>query len=209
MTERDLARDLPVLLQAHPAVQAVELVGSRARGEATAMSDWDFVVHLADPADLSTVTAALPALVAPIEPIATLWDPLSDHHVLALILAGTEDGPVKIDLVIVQPHDRQPPWQPSADTLQQIDTHFWDWTLWLAGKQHAGRHELVATELATLSRHLLRPLGVPAVPADLGEAVATYRAARDDAESRFGVRVDRRLEHTVAPTVLRVAGAPS
>ena len=48
-----------------------------------------------------------------------------------------------------------PAWQVTAATLPGIDDHFWDWMLWLAAKQQAGKAGLVAAELAKLHEHLL------------------------------------------------------
>ncbi|MBD0338051.1 MAG: hypothetical protein ICV67_02020, partial [Thermoleophilia bacterium] len=71
----------------------------------------------------------------------------------------------------------------------------------LAAKRAAGKHDLVASQLATLHGHLLAPLGVERAPASIGEAVAAYRAARGEAEERFRVRVPRELEAEVAPAL--------
>ena len=49
--------------------------------------------------------------------------------------------------------------------------------------------------------HLLRPLGVPEVPASIEEAIAAYRAARDRLEAELGVTVSRRLEREVLRVV--------
>ena len=56
-------------------------------------------------------------------------------------------------------------------------------------------------ELEKLHGHLLAPLGVGAAPSSIGEAVVTYREARDRAERRFGVTVSRELEGAVAPAL--------
>lgn len=172
----------------------VELIGSRARGEATPRSDWDFQVEVTD---FPAVAADLPALAAPLAPLGQLWDPLSSRQVYAMILAG----PIKIDLVFEEPHEREPPWRPSPETLPAIDTHFWDWTLWLTGKAYAGRAELVRAELAKMSVHLLGPLGVGQVPATIGDAVRRYRIARDRLEAAYGVAVPRQLEDAIRPLV--------
>ena len=53
------------------------------------------------------------------------------------------------------------PVNPGKDTLDAINTHFWDW-IWLVADQGqaAGRSDLVAEHLPQLYRHLLRPMGV-------------------------------------------------
>jgi hypothetical protein len=186
----DLGRRVTDVVGAHPQVRSVRLAGSRARGTATAHSDWDFQV---DAADFPAVAGDLPALVEPLGPLAQLWDPLSRHHVYALILAG----PVKVDLLFDVPHRPAPPWRPDADTVPAIDAHFWDWLLWLAGKHHRGQRQLTHDELAKMHRHLLQPLGVGAVPDSLAEAAAAYLVARGRAEQRFAVRVPRRLQEEV------------
>jgi hypothetical protein len=186
----DLHQRVTDIVCAHPQVRSVCLAGSRARGTATAHSDWDFQV---DVADFPTVAGDLPALVQPLGPLAQLWDPLSRHHVYALILSG----PVKVDLVFDVPHRPEPPWRPGADTALAIDAHFWDWLLWLVGKRHRGQWRLMHDELAKMYRHLLRPLGVAAVPDSLEEAAAEYLVARGRVERRFAVRVPRRLQEEV------------
>jgi predicted nucleotidyltransferase len=182
----DLGPRVSEILSAHPRVRAIRLVGSRARGTATPYSDWDFQVEAED---FPAVAADLPELVRPLEPLAQLWDPLSRHHVYALVLPG----PVKVDLLFDVPHELAPPWRPGVDTLRGVDDHFWDWLLWLVGKRHRGERQLVGDELAKMFHHLLGPLGVGAVPATLEEAAGGYLVARDRAERRFGVRVPRRL----------------
>jgi len=66
-------------------VRSIELVGSRATGEARPESDWDFRVEARD---FDAVAAALPALLAPLEPLAQQWDRLSDEQCWMLILRG-------------------------------------------------------------------------------------------------------------------------
>src|SRR5207248_6232213 len=123
----DLAMAVPAALARHRGVQGVELVGSRARGEETPLSDWDFAVATDGFLAVATV---LPALVEPLKPIAQQWDRLGDYHCYMLTLGG----PVKVDLIFDEPHEDEPPWEPRPDTLPGIDRHFWDWTLWLASK---------------------------------------------------------------------------
>ncbi|MBD0339165.1 MAG: nucleotidyltransferase domain-containing protein, partial [Thermoleophilia bacterium] len=154
----------------HPAVRSVRLVGSRAEGRQTPLSDWDFAVETDD---FDAVAAALPGLLEPLEPLAQQWDPLGVRRCWMAMLRG----PVKIDLIFDEPQAESPPWALAPEALEPIDKHFWDWTLWLAAKRAAGKHDLVASQLATLHGHLLAPLGVERAPASIGEAVAAYRAA--------------------------------
>ena len=174
------------LVSGHPAVDAVELVGSRARGNASPISDWDFRI---ESADIARVMRDLPALTAPLQPLAAFWDPLSERAVFMLIL---QDG-VKVDLF---PGDEtraiEPPWDPQTDAPAAIDAHFWDWILWLGGKVLGGHDTLVENELVKLHEHLLGPLGSPAPAANVDEAVAQYLRLRD-------ADVDRALEDAVLP----------
>ena len=111
-------------------------------------------------------------------------------------------GPVKVDLIFVdEPHTGESPWQPSRDNLAGIDAHFWDWMLWLKGKEAAGDANLVAAELEKAFGHLLAPLGVRQPPSSIPEALASYLEARANAEQRFGQRVSRELEAEVAPVL--------
>jgi hypothetical protein len=171
----------------HPAVSSVRLSGSRERGEATELSDWDFKVETGD---FAAVAEALPALVAPLEPLAQQWDRLSPHACYMLMLRGIG----KVDLIFHEPWESSPPWEVSPGTLRGIDDHFWDWTIWLAAKDLAGKRELVASELGKMQEHLLGPLGVEGVPATVPAAVAAYAAARAKAEKRLAVRVAREVE---------------
>ena len=178
------------VLSRHPGIGAVVLVGSRARGEAAELSDWDLKVETSA---FRPVAAALPALVAPLKPLAQQWDRLSDHACYMLMLRGA----VKVDLIFEEPHALEPPWVLSADTLTGIDEHFWDWTIWLASKDSAGKQSLVATELQKLHEHLLGPLGVVSTPASIENAVAAYLPALRSAEERLGVRVPAALKREV------------
>ena len=176
-------------------MRRIELVGSRARGEARADSDWDFRVEARD---FDAVAAALPELVAPLEPLAQQWDRLSDEQCWMLILRG----PVKVDLIFPdEPHQKERPWVPGPDTLAGIDDHFWDWMLWLRAKEAAGKEEQVEAELDKLFGHLLAPLGVDAPPSSVADAVDSYLAARQRAERRFGRSVNRAVEQGVAPSL--------
>jgi hypothetical protein len=180
----------------HPEVRSITLAGSRAEGRATARSDWDFVV-VTD--DFPALAADLPELCAPLAPIAMQWDRLSPHWCWMLMLPG----PTKIDLLFPdEPHELEPPWEPTRENLAGIDDHFWDWVIWLRSKEAAGKREQVEAELEKLSRHLLGPLGVTRVPGSVAEAVAVYRDARAGAERRLGYEVPRDLEAATADAVL-------
>jgi hypothetical protein len=163
---------------------SVRLAGSRARGEETSLSDWDFQVETSD---FERLAAALPALVDPLEPLSRQWDRLSPHPTYMLMLRG----PLKLDLLFLgRVNEPRPPWVATPDTLAAIDDHFWDWVLWLASKRDPS---LVREQRAMLYEHLLAPLGVSAAPQGVEQAVSGYLAARERAERTFRVRIDRAL----------------
>ena len=187
----DIAALIETALLPHPAIRGVELVGSRADGSPTPLSDWDFVV-VTDRFD--DVARALPELVTPLDPLAQQWDRISDYPCYMLML----EGPVKVDLIFAEePYESLSPWTVSADTLDRIDQHFWDWILWLASKREKGQNELVRRELVKMRDHLLGPLGIDRVPASIESAVERYRSARGEREREFGLRVTRRRERAV------------
>jgi hypothetical protein len=186
------------VLQAHPAVRDVTLVGSRARGSATRLSDWDFRV---DTDDFEQLASALPDLMADLDPLASLWDPITGGGACYMLIL---EGPTKVDLIFDHPRANDPPWTVRADTLDAIDEHFWDWTLWLCAKQSAGKEDIVAGELRKMFRHLLQPMGATDVPASLQEAVRVYERLRARWENQFGVVIARRLGEAVAPVVASV-----
>jgi hypothetical protein len=191
----DIVVSVRAVLLPHPDIRAVELVGSRAGGSPTPSSDWDFVVVTER---FDEVARALPALVAELEPLGQQWDRISAYPCYMLLLAG----PVKVDLIFPgEPFESLPPWTVSAETLDGIDQHFWDWILWLASKREKREDELVRRELIKLRDHLLGPLGVDRVPGSIGAAVEGYRAARDEREREFGVEVSRRREREVLPVL--------
>ena len=194
--ERDLAPLVRAALERHPHVLGVELVGSRAGGTPVPLSDWDFVIR-AD--DRDAVARDLPALVTELDPLAAQWDRLGppEYSCYMLMLPG----PAKVDLIVHVPHQLEPPWEVTPDTLEGIDRHFWDWILWMASKRQRGQTGLVAEQLELLSEHLLRPLGVADVPGSIEDAIAAYRTARDRQESELGVTVPRTLEREVLRVV--------
>lgn len=190
-----LADRVIALVARHLEVRRIRIAGSRATGQARPDSDWDFVVEARD---FDAVAAALPELLAPLEPLAEQWDRLSDEQCWMLILRG----PVKVDLIFPEePHVHEPPWVPSAENLDAIDAHLWDWLLWLRPKEASGKRELVAAELEKLFVHLLQPLGVDRVPSSVADAVELYRPARDALAARLGCVISPALETEVAPAL--------
>ena len=193
--DRDLAASVRAALLPHRHIRAVELVGSRATDSSTPLSDWDFEVETDD---FGAVARALPALVSALEPLAQQWDRISAYPCYMLMLTG----PVKVDLIFPgEPYESLPPWTVSAETLDGIDQHFWDWILWLASKREKGKDDLIRRELEKMSEHLLRPLGVDAAPGSIEAALEGYRRARDERERDFGREVSRRREREVLPAV--------
>lgn len=197
-----MKREVPRLLQRHPSVRQVQLAGSRQRGDANTLSDWDFVVTTGHPPIFrSEVAAALKEL----NPIVEQWDRLSEHWCYMLILRGG----VKVDIILEEmPQDQEPPWQLTRETLAAIDAHFWDWVLWLGSKRLKGDSQLIERELAKLFSHLLEPMNVRDVPQSIEAALDAYTEARDQAEQRFEVQVHRELENEVT-AALRRANQPS
>lgn len=150
--------------------------------------------------DFASVARALPELVATLEPLAQQWDRYSDYACYMLTLSG----PTKIDLIF--PGERQhwaPPWDPSPETLEAIDLHFWDWALWLEQKQRHGRDAQLEKSLGDMFELLLAPMGVPDAPSSIEDAVDSYVAARSQLEMRFGSTVSRSLEAAVRPALSR------
>jgi hypothetical protein len=183
-------------LERSEVVASVVLGGSRARGTATGLSDWDLYLE-GEPADLMT---EIPALVASLLPLAAFWEPLSEQAGYMIVM----DGPVKVDLFPIRGSRQiQPPWVPGGDTLAAIDAHFWDWTLWLGSKSLRGERQLVADELAKMHWFLLGPLGVASCPASLNEAVASYRRARAEASETLGAVIDPELGRQVSKALRR------
>ena len=183
----DLVSAVRSALLADQRVSAVEFVGSRANGTAERLSDWDFAV---DCSDFEALAHDLPALVEPLEPLSMQWDPLGTVRTFMLML----EGPMKVDLIFDVPQEEGPPWVATAENRPAIDDHFWDWILWLAAKDAAGKAELVQSELERMHRHLLGPLGVERRPASVDEALDAYLAVRREPSA---------LERAVLPAVRR------
>jgi predicted nucleotidyltransferase len=190
----DVARSVPPLVVRLPGVVRVDLGGSRRRGDAGRLSDWDFVVQTED---FPATAATLPAAMESVDLLAAQWDRLSSTACFMLI----GPRPVKIDLIFDGvPHAPEPPWAVTASTLAAVDAHFWDWSLWLASKVEAGKRDLVEAELEKMHAHLLEPLGV-ARPRSLAWAVSHYVEAVPRWERRLGVSVDRSLQDAVVPVI--------
>jgi hypothetical protein len=195
--DRDLGVVVSTTMLEHPYVRSVELVGSRAAGKPMPLSDWDFAVRVDD---FPAVDHDLPDLVSRLEPLAQQWDRLTSPACYMLMLRG----PVKVDLIFPDvPRAFDPPWGVSADTLEGIDRHFWDWILWLASKRQRGHDERVREELVKMRDHLLGPMGAERAPRSIEEAIDRYRDARDRLEGETGVAVPRRLELEVLPAIPR------
>ncbi len=142
----------------------------------------------------------VPAVIASFGPLAAFWEPLAEEAGYMVVL----DGPTKVDVFPTGGRRRiQPPWVLSAETLVQIDGHFWDWSLWLGGKSLRGQHALVANELIKMHDYLLGPIGVATAPTSLGDAIAVYLRARACAINELGVFVDPELGRQVARALQR------
>jgi len=195
MGDEDLPARVRRVLSGRAHVRGVELVGSRATGSSTPLSDWDFVI---DTDDFEALSRDLPNAVSGLEPIAQQWDRISDYPCYMLMLRG----PVKVDLIFPgEPYTSLPPWKVSAETMDGIDQHVWDWLLWLASKAEKGEDGLVRRELAKMFDHLLGPMGAEAAPASIPDAAVAYRVLRDRRERELGVRVTRVREREVLPVL--------
>lgn len=190
-----LPDDVIGTLAADARISGIELTGSRARGAATPLSDWDFAVTATR---FDEVRDALAETVGPLQPVVAQWDRLSRSWCYMLILTG----PAKVDLLFGRPRPHEPagPWDVNASTLAGIDDHFWDWALWLRSKL-ARNDDVVPGELRKLHGHLLGPMGVDRAPGALGDAVTAYRTAREKCERRLGSRVSRNAENAVLPAL--------
>ena len=194
----DLARTAIELVSEHPAVEHVELAGSRSRGTHDELSDWDFAVTTSD---LTAVARDLPALVAPLHPLGRQWEPVGHFPVYQLLLPG----PTKVEYLFLD-HSQQarPAPEPSRETLAAIDTHFWDWIWWIATKASIGRSDLVSEHLAQMSGYLLRPIGVTEPPVDIQAAIDAFVDRRDDLERAYETMAPRALEDEVRAGIRRL-----
>jgi hypothetical protein len=179
------------LFSSGSAVRSIELTGSRSRGDPTQLSDWDFLVGTDD---FDGLANQLPDIVAPLRPLAQQWDRLSDHKCYMLVLRG----PHKIDFLLPGiPSRRGPPWQVGRETLGGMDSHFWDWVLWLGSKQLRGERRLIQRELRRMSDHLLGPMGAGSVPTSIATAISAYTSLRSTWEVKLGVNVRHELQDDV------------
>jgi hypothetical protein len=79
-------------------------------------------------------------------------------------------------------HPRVNPWNSALrvirrDTLAGVNSHFWDWILWIGSKKVRGNPDIVKKELDKMYIHLLKPLGCDKVPDSVEEAVSDFTAA--------------------------------
>jgi hypothetical protein len=186
------------VLAGHPAVQSVELAGSRSRGTHEQLSDWDFAVQTSN---FDALARDMPALVAPLNPLGQQWEPMGHFPVYQVLLPG----PTKVEYLFLEhSQDPMPPLEPSKDTLAAINTHFWDWIWWLTTKASVGRSDLVAEHLPQLYAHLLQPVGVTTAPTTIRAAIDAFVPRRNALEAQLGVQVDRALEHEVREGVNRL-----
>jgi predicted nucleotidyltransferase len=194
----DLVDTAIALVAQHPAVQAVELAGSRARGTHEELSDWDFAVTTSD---FAAVARDMPVLVRPLRPLGEQWEPMGHFPVYQVLLRG----PIKVEyLFLDQSQDAAPPVTPSPSTLVAIDNHFWDWIWWIATKASVGRDDLVAEHLPQLYGHLLRPMGVTDEPTTINDAIHAYLTRRNALEQSYGLTVPRALESEVRRGIDRI-----
>lgn len=182
----DLAKRVLRAVSRDPAIARLRLVGSRAEGRANPFSDWDFKVETDD---FRPAASALSRAVQTLSPLGTFWDPLSSHQCFIALLSG----PRKVDFIFDEPHVPQPPYAAGRDTLEVMDVHFWDWTIWLVAKEAGQKRDLVSRELQKMHWYLLGPLGIGPTPMTIPGAVRAYLTARTQAEDRYGSRVNRRL----------------
>lgn len=183
------------LFEADPGVAQFELIGSRARGDATPFSDFDFLIKVHD---FPSFSKDISLLVAPLGPLTQQWDRLSETKCYMLIVPG----PTKVDFIFADvPNQKSPPWRPDKDSLNGIDAHFWDWMLWLASKQFRGNEELVHSELQKLFNHLLKPMLVKVVPESISDMIEVYKGARENWESKLQTSTSRELQNEVEPLI--------
>jgi hypothetical protein len=179
---RDVEAAVRATLVPDAAIESVELVGSRARGDAMPFSDWDFAIKTHDFAGAAERVAEL---VAPLMPLGQFWDPLAAEWCYILMMRG----PFGVDLIFDEGHELEPPWVVTDETLPTIDTHFWNWIWWLSTKDRRGKTERVAEELGRVQWFLLGPLGNTRVPSGVADAVACYIAERGVPEGALALDV--------------------
>jgi hypothetical protein len=108
-------------------------------------------------------------------------------------------GPTKVDLFFDRLHQPEPPWIINCDSLAQVNSHFWDWILWLASKEASGKWEKEATgeELQKMYQHLLAPLGCTKIPGSVEEGVGDFLVAIGNKKSLFRININAALEAEV------------
>jgi hypothetical protein len=106
-------------------------------------------------------------------------------------------GPVKVDLIFDKPHQHEPPWVVSKDTLNEINSHFWDWILWIGSKHVRGLEILVREELEKMNSFLLSPLGAAGKPVSVEEEVNSFHSAFHKQKDLLQGQVDPALEREV------------
>jgi hypothetical protein len=188
--DMDLAKIVPDLLKMHPAVRWVNLVGSRSEGLALKYSDWDFLV---DTTDFDAVSTALPSLTLKLDPLSHLWDPLSHQSVYMMILRG----PTRVDIIFDHRQQQKPPWTVNSETIIPINSHFWDWILFIASKEAKGSMDIVSKELRKMYPYLLAPLGCTRIPDSVEEAVREFILLFGEHKRLFNIVVDPALETEV------------
>jgi hypothetical protein len=114
-------------------------------------------------------------------------------------------GPIKVEYLFLDySQEPAPPVTPGPATLVAIDNHFWDWIWWISTKASIGRDDLVAEHLRQLHEHLLRPMGVEAVPETIDAAIGKFLERRDVLEQTYDLSVPRALEAEVRAGIRQI-----
>ena len=101
--EPEVVTAIRTALEHCSAVTSVTLGGSRERGRATELSDWD--LYLAG--DAVAMMVEVPAIVARFGPLAAFWEPLAEEAGYMVVM----DGPTKVDVFPTgATRPIQPPW---------------------------------------------------------------------------------------------------
>jgi hypothetical protein len=101
-------------------------------------------------------------------------------------------GPIKVDLMFNRLQQKKSPWIISRDTLAQVNSHFWDWILWIASKEASGKKD-ASKELKKMYSFLLEPLGCTKRPNSVQEAVRGYLTAFKRQKNSLNTEVDPSL----------------
>ncbi len=86
MGSYDPSDSIRAAVLADPCVRSVKLIGPRADGTATELSDWDY--HIAFTDAVATAGRRLPGPGSSLNPLAAQWDPLSTQPVYLIVLPG-------------------------------------------------------------------------------------------------------------------------